>query len=213
MNIDEFELRVERKVQLLRGSIAQRRGVRAGNRFGIGKGVRIAYPSCLSVGDDVTILGFSFLHCLSDRGVKIGNQTSIDRNLWLTCGGTLDDKSHGYFEIGDESYIGCNAVMGAGGGICIGSKVLIGHTVNIHAENHLFNDPYLDIRDQGVSYKGVVIEDNVWIGSQVTILDGVKIGTGTVIGAGAVVTKSLAPNSIVAGVPAKVIGTRGKKTS
>ncbi len=209
MKVDEFELRIERKIQLLRGLIAQMRGVRAGKRFGIGKGVRIAYPGHLSVGDDVTILGFSFLQCLSDQGVRIGNRTSIDRNLWLHCGGTVDDKSHGYFEIGDESFIGCNAVMGAGGGIRIGSKVLIGQSVNIHAENHLFDDPYLDIRDQGVSYKGVVIEDNVWIGSKVTILDGVIVGSGAVIGAGAIVTNSILPDSIAIGNPARVVGTRG----
>jgi acetyltransferase-like isoleucine patch superfamily enzyme len=166
---------------------------------------------CFTAGDDVMIGEFSFLHCLSKRGVRIGSHTSIDGNLWLHCGGTSYDSGHGYFEIGDYSYIGCNAVMGAGGGICIGNHVLIGQSVNIHAENHRFADANLRIDQQGVSYQGVIIKDDVWIGSKTTILDGVTIGQGAVIGAGAVVTKSIPPYAIAIGVPARIIGTRGKE--
>jgi acetyltransferase-like isoleucine patch superfamily enzyme len=64
------------------------------------------------------------------------------------------------------------------------------------------------IRDQGVTNKGIVIDDDVWVGSNVTFLDGVHVGTGCVIGAGAVVTKDLPPYSVAAGVPARVIDNR-----
>ena len=101
--------------------------------------------------------------------------------------------------------------MGAGGGIRIGNHVLIGQCVNIHAENHQFNDQNLRINQQGVSYQGVVIEDDVWVGSKATILDGVTIGQGAVIGAGSIVTRSIPPYSIAVGSPARVIGTRGEK--
>lgn len=175
--------------------------------------MQILYPHCLTVGDDVSIEDYSHLHCLSTRGVRIGSYTSIGRNLWLHCGGKPGDCDHGYFEIGEHSYIGCNAVLGAGGGIRIGNNVLIGQSVNIHAENHRFQDPTRLIREQGVSYEGVVIEDDVWIGSKATILDGVTIGQGAVVGAGAVVTKSLPPYAIATGVPAKVIGHRGEGTA
>jgi acetyltransferase-like isoleucine patch superfamily enzyme len=158
----------------------------------------------------VTIEGPAYLHCLSVRGVRIGSHTSIDRNLWLHCGGTLDDYAHGFFEIGEHSYIGCNAVMGAGGGIRIGSHVLIGQAVNMHSESHQFSDSERLIREQGVSYQGIKVEDDVWIGSKATILDGTTIGRGAVIGAGAVVTRSVLPYTIVAGVPARVIGARGQ---
>ena len=181
-----------------------------GQHFGLGRGVRLLYPACFQAGDDVTINELSYLHCLSARGVRIGNHTSIDRNLWLNCGGTPKDHAHGFFEIGDNSYIGCNAVLGAGGGIRIGSYVRIGQCVNIHSESHRFADAARFIRDQGVSYQGVVVEDDVWIGSKVTVLDGVTVGRGAVIGAGAVVTRSVPPNAIVAGVPARAIGTRGE---
>jgi acetyltransferase-like isoleucine patch superfamily enzyme len=144
--------------------------------------------------------------------VRIGSHTSIARNVWLHCGGTPEDHEHGFFEIGDDSFIGCNAVLGAGGGITIGSRVLIGQTVNIHAESHIFADPARPIREQGVRYQGVVIEDDVWIGSKATILDGVTVGQGAVIGAGAVVTRSVPAYGIATGVPARVVKFRGEGT-
>lgn len=208
--IDRLELSITRKLQLLRGTLARWRGARVGIHFGLGKSTRLLYPSRFSAGDHVTISDFSHVDCRSRRGVKFGHHTSIERNLWLVCGAeTVED---GFFEIGNHSYIGCNAVIGAGGGgIKIGDHVLIGHTVNMHSENHVFNDPSQLIQDQGITFKGIVIEDNVWIGSQVTILDGVTIGRGSVIGAGAVVTQSVPANSIAVGIPARVIGTRDNK--
>ena len=62
--------------------------------------------------------------------------------------------------------------------------------------------------EQGLSCAPIIIEYDVWIGVIVTILPGVTVGEGAVIGAGAVVTKNVKPFSIVAGVPAKIIGTR-----
>jgi carbonic anhydrase/acetyltransferase-like protein (isoleucine patch superfamily) len=210
--LDIWEARLERRLQLARGRWAQWRGVRAGQRFGLGAGLRILFPGCLEVGDDVTIEGPGYLHCLSERGVRIGGHTSIARNVWLHCGGSLEDHAHGWFEIGSHSFIGCNAVLGAGGGIRIGNNVLIGQGVHIHAENHIFHDTARPIREQGVHYQGVVIEDDVWIGSGAMILDGVTVGRGAVVAAGAVVTRSAPSMGIVAGVPARLIRRRGRET-
>ncbi len=164
---------------------------------------RILDPGGLVAGNHVTIGDFSYINCQSPRGVKIGHNCSIDQNLWLHCGET------GCFSMGDFSYIGCNAVMGAGGGgIQIGKNVLIGQGVNIHSENHNFKNANIPIRMQGISGKGVVISDDVWIGSKVTILDGVVVEAGAVIGAGAVVTNSIPRYGIAVGVPAKVVGYR-----
>jgi acetyltransferase-like isoleucine patch superfamily enzyme len=199
---------LNRRFELLRGNIVRWRGAKVGVHFGLGKSTRLLSPACFTAGDDVTVGEFSYLDCLSRRGVRIGHHTSIDRNLWLSCGGPTGSAT-GYFEIGNYSYIGCNAVMGAGGGgIKIGSNVLIGQTVNMHSERHVIEDTTVPIRDQGISYQGIIIEDDVWIGSKATILDGVIIGKGAVIGAGAVVTKSIPPYGIAVGVPAKVIAMR-----
>lgn len=207
--LDRWEARIERRLQLARGRWARLRGSQTGDRFGLGRGVQILYPRCLQAGHDVTIMDHGYLHCLSAHGIKIGSHTSFDRNLWLHCGGTPDQHDHGYLEVGENSFIGCNAVIGAGGGVSIGSNVLIGQCVNIHAERHRFDDPARSIVEQGVSYEGIVIEDDVWIGSKAVILDGVTIGRGAVIGAGAVVTKSIPSLAIAVGVPARVVGYRG----
>jgi acetyltransferase-like isoleucine patch superfamily enzyme len=206
--LDQLERALERKVELFRGNLLRWRGAQVGVNFGLGRLTRFLSPGCFVAGDNVTIGEFSYLDCFSRRGVRIGSYTSIDRNLWLSCGGKTGT---GFFEIGDHSYVGCNAVIGAGGGgIRIGNNVLIGQTVNIHSESHVFQDVSAPIRTQGISYKGIVIEDDVWIGSKATILDGVVVGIGSIIGAGAVVTHSIPPYSIAVGVPAKIVGLREK---
>lgn len=80
--------------------------------------------------------------------------------------------------------------------------------MKIVAANHAFKDQKRRIVDQGMDYKGIRIEDDVWIGAGACILDGVTLHKGTVIAAGAVVTKSTEVYSIAAGVPARLIGRR-----
>jgi acetyltransferase-like isoleucine patch superfamily enzyme len=203
-----FQKRIDRYLELLRGRALRLYGSHAGARFGVGRMVKVYFPECLTVGSDVSIGEVSYLHCLSSQGVRIGDRTSLERNLWLHCGGTLDQYERGFFEIGADSFVGCNAVLGAGGGIQIGSHVLIGQSVNIHSENHIFQDGSRLISDQGVEYHGVTIGDDVWIGSKAAILDNVHIGQGAVIGAGTVVTRDIPPYAVAVGVPAKVIRYR-----
>jgi len=213
MDLDDIELRIERKLQLARAQWAIWRGVRAGKRFGLGRGVRILYPSYLCVQDDVTIEDYGYLNCLSAGGVRIGSHTSIARNLWLHCGGAPGKPPQGYFEIGDHSFIGCNAVMGSSGGIRIGSHVLIGPNVTVSSENHRFDELDRLISQQGVEPEEVLVEDDCWIASNVTLLAGVTLGQGCVIAAGAVVTRSVPPFSVAAGVPARVVRMRGQGIS
>lgn len=85
-----------------------------------------------------------------------------------------------------------------------GNNVMIGPKVDIFAENHNFDDKYVNIKEQGVERKGIIIEDNCWIGSGTIILDGVKIGKGSVIAAGTLISKNIEPYS-------KVIDKREKK--
>lgn len=94
------------------------------------------------------------------------------------------------------------------GGLTIGDDVIIGPFVVIHTANHKFNRLDIPIRLQGWTLKPVVIENDVWIGANATILAGVTIGKGSVIAAGAVVTHDIPVYSVAAGVPAKVIYNR-----
>ena len=211
--IENIEARFRRHIELMRGQWQGIKGAKHGKRFGLGPGIIILSPYCLTVGDDVSIEGPGYMHCLSNKGVRIGSHTSIARNCWLHCGGTPDDYEHGFIEIGEYSFIGPNVVLGAGGGISIGNHVQIGPDVVISSENHKFNDVTKRIDQQGVSRKGVKIADDCWIGSKVVILDGVQVEKGAIIAAGSVVTHSVSPMTIVGGIPARIIKLREQELS
>ncbi len=112
-----------------------------------------------------------------------------------------------YTDCGKNIKVGKNVFINAcckfqdQGGITIGNGVLIGHNVTLATLNH---DERPNHR-QSIYPKPIKIGDNVWIGSNATILQGVTIGDGAIIGANAVVTKDVSENTIVAGIPAKII--------
>ena len=105
--------------------------------------------------------------------------------------------------IGDNTRIGIHCTVI--GPVTIGSHVNLAQGITVTALNHNFSDPSLRIDEQGVSTKAVVIGDDVWIGANAVILPGVTIGSHVVVAAGAVVTKDVPANTLVGGVPAKVI--------
>lgn len=92
--------------------------------------------------------------------------------------------------------------------ITIGNSVMIGPQVRISNGDHGFGDHTLPMYLQPFVSEEIIIEDDVWIGANAIVLKGVKIGQGAIVGAGAVVTKDVAPYSIVGGVPAKLIKKR-----
>lgn len=109
--------------------------------------------------------------------------------------------------IGDYSGIGERCSVQ--GNVSIGNHVMMGPEVLIYTQNHLFERTDIPMDSQGFAEeKPVIIRDDVWIGARVIILPGVTIGTGSVIGAGAVVTKDIPAYSVVAGNPAKVVRNR-----
>lgn len=111
--------------------------------------------------------------------------------------------------IGNKSEIGTNARIMIKGILRIGDNVMMGPDVLIIDNNHRFSDTKIPMIEQGnYSPKDITIEDDVWIGGRVIILPGVKIGKGSIIGAGSVVTKNIDPYSIVGGNPAKIISSR-----
>ena len=112
-----------------------------------------------------------------------------------------------YTDCGKNIKVGKNVFINAcckfqdQGGIEIGNGVLIGHNVTLATLNH---DERPDYR-QNIYPKPIKIGNNVWIGSNATILQGVTIGDGVIIGANAVVTRDVPENTVAAGVPAKII--------
>jgi acetyltransferase-like isoleucine patch superfamily enzyme len=114
----------------------------------------------------------------------------------------------GFIHLGDRVSVNPFCVLYGHGGLTIGNNVLIASHVVIIPANHQFADATTPIREQGETRLGIRIEDNVWLGTRATILDGVTIGQGAIVAAGAVVTKDVPPMAIVVGVPAKVIRYR-----
>lgn len=105
--------------------------------------------------------------------------------------------------IGDYTRIGLhNTIIGP---VSIGNHVNLAQSVTVSALNHNFSDTTKRIDEQGINTSQIVIEDDVWVGANAVILSGVKIGSHSVIAAGAVVTHDVPANTLVGGVPAKII--------
>ncbi len=131
--------------------------------------------------------------------------------LFKKCGKNVDVgrfcKLGPNIAIGDCSGIGDRSELI--GKVRIGNDVMIGPQVMIIAKNHNYDRLDIPMNKQGETAKGVVIKNDIWIGARAIILDGVTVGSGSIVGAGAVVTKDVPENAIVGGVPAKLIKFRG----
>lgn len=138
---------------------------------------------------------------------KFGGEINIGKNCELLNGVMLMTYG-GNITIGNNCSINPYTILYGHGNLSIGNDVLIaGHCLIIPA-NHKFEDLEILIRKQGLYTKGIVIENNVWIGAGCRILDGITIGEGSIIAAGAVVNKDVAPFTVVGGIPAKFIKLR-----
>lgn len=137
-------------------------------------------------------------------GVKIG------RNLKTLPITTIENPKR--ITIGNNVWISKNVAFYAHSGIKIGNDVIIAKDVSLISGDHNFTNDRKKINQQGMkdARKPVIIGDDVWIGEKAVILKAVNVGEGSVIGAGAVVTKNVPPFSVVAGNPAKIIKQRGK---
>jgi acetyltransferase-like isoleucine patch superfamily enzyme len=154
--------------------------------------------------------------------VKVGPYTSIEvstrgTDTIIGQNSVIDDfvkikhvGGKGNIEIGEYVFINSGTVIYSGNGIKIGNNVLIGPNCNIVPANHEFRDKNILIRLQGFqpTKGGVVIEDDVWLGANVTILDGAIIRKGCVIAANSLVKGETEEFGIYAGSPALKIKSR-----
>lgn len=174
----------------------------------IGKSVSIRYAKYLSVGKDFIVEDYAEVNCMAYNGIIAGDRVTIGKYAIIRPVNAYGSNIGVGLKIGNNSSIGPYSYIGCSGFIEIGDNVIMSPRVSIYAENHLFDDLTLPIKDQGVKREFVKIEDDCWIAANTVILAGVTIGRGSVIAAGSVVTKDVPPYSVVAGVPAKVIKSR-----
>lgn len=128
-------------------------------------------------------------------GMRIGSGSEIDRRVEV--------RSPNKITVGSHSLIGWFCLLGGNGGLRIGNNVNISSYSKIESGSHRLDSPYFE-----PVFKEVIIEDYAWLGTGCMILKGVTVGEGSVVAAGAVVTKDVPPYEIWGGVPAKKIGVR-----
>ena len=192
----------------LRGLFWSSRLGACGGRLLVAPGVRIDSPERLHVGRGVKLEELVELQCLARDGVVLGDGVTIGRGASIRPSSYYGGELGEGLSVGAGTAIGAFGWIGASGRVTIGRDVLLGPRVVILPENHRFAAPDRPIRTQGVERAGVTIEDDCWIGANVTLLAGVRVGKGSVVAAGAVVTRDIPPGSVAAGVPARVIRSR-----
>lgn len=134
---------------------------------------------------------------LKSKAKRIGNNLSIGANTII--------KKWNNFSCGDNVSIHENCMIDCDAEIVIGNNVSIAHATSLVAANHTWNNEKIPIKYNPITKIGIVLKDDIWIGCGVRILDGVIINNRSIIAAGAVVNKSVEPNSLFGGVPAKLI--------
>jgi len=206
---DLFSIAWVRLIQVTRGLFLKPFLKKSKGLLFRGSHVKVRHGYKITAGKNLILEDNVSINALSENGISFGDNVSIARDSILFCTGIIAYRGKG-ISIGDRTGISARAYFAGQGGITIGNDVIMGPNVQVFSENHIYNDLNLTIKEQGVTKQPVSIGNNCWIGAGSTILAGVTIGDGCVVAAGSVVTKSFAANSVIAGVPAKLIKTRGE---
>jgi acetyltransferase-like isoleucine patch superfamily enzyme len=155
----------------------------------------------VSIGHRVTFDGTTYIRIRKQGRLTIGNDVRTGTEVWLVCANDTE------LAVGDRTVLGHYTILNGGHGLRIGRDCVFAAFIYINSSEHRIARGQL-IREQGFDGRPVSIGDDVWIGGHVTVLKGVNIGTGAVIGANAVVNKDVPEYCIAAGVPARVLRER-----
>ncbi|CAK0775913.1 Acetyltransferase [Gammaproteobacteria bacterium] len=171
-------------------------------RVFLGRHVTLRCPRQVHLAEGVVVDDFVQVIATSRRpdAIRIGQGSFLRSFAMLNAG-----PPEGFIHIGANSGIGQGTILYGNGGLTIGDRVMIAGQCFLVASSHRFDDPNLPIVDQGFTASGILIEDDVWIGAGAKILDGVTIGRRAIVGANAVVNRSVPAGARVGGVPARVL--------
>jgi len=173
-----------------------------GSNVIFGRGITLRHPHKIRIGSDVVIDD----HCMldakgtSNRGITIGDGVFIGRNSIIYCkDGDIDIQPNANISFNCEVYSSHKVVIGKGALIAAYCYIMSGGSYDHRGSEIEFAD------QEGFAKGPTIIGERCWLGARVTVLDGVSIGTRTVVGAGAVITKDLPEHAVAVGVPARVV--------
>lgn len=205
---DKFIILKNTGIKVLRGLWKRLFVKKASGMLLVGKNVQVKHGKHITCGKNVKFEDYSEIHGLCSEGLKFGDYVTISRGVMIRPSSYYGGDLGVGLTMGNHSSIGPYGYVGCSGKVTIGNNVMFGPKCSLFAENHVFSDTESTIKSQGVSQKGITVEDDCWIGSNVTILDGVTIGKGSVIGAGTLVTKDVPANSIIIDKRDKLVRNR-----
>jgi len=173
-----------------------------------GHGVVLRHPHKVRLGDGVTVDDLVVLDAkgTTNRGIDVGRGVFLGRGTILSC-------KDGDITLGDHSNLGFHCEVFSGSSVTVGTHALLAAQVYLVGGGHEFEGQGASVIDQPRISRGIVLGDNVWLGTGVKVLDGLRIGSHAVVGAGAVVNADLPEGAIAAGVPARVLRLRNAASS
>jgi acetyltransferase-like isoleucine patch superfamily enzyme len=168
-----------------------------------GQGVVLRHPHKIRLGDGVTVDDLVVLDAKggANRGIDVGRGVFLGRGTILSC-------KDGDIAIGDHGNFGFHCEIFSGSSVTVGRHGLFAAQSYLVGGGHEFEREGFAVVDQPRSSRGIVLGDNVWLGTGAKVLDGVRIGRDVVVGANAVVNADLPDGAIAAGVPARVLRLR-----
>jgi acetyltransferase-like isoleucine patch superfamily enzyme len=187
---------------MLKGLVLQRRLI----FIFVADHVNLRGASLIRFGRGVTLERGVTMDGTMRHGIVLGDHVKIGPYSTL-LGATISNLGEG-IRIGANSAVDAYSFIGSAGAINVGENVIMGQHVCFHPENHNFERTDIPIKAQGTTRIGITIEDDVWVGANVTFLDGACVGRGSIIGAGSLVRGKIPPYSVAVGTPARVIRTR-----
>jgi acetyltransferase-like isoleucine patch superfamily enzyme len=171
----------------------------------LGKGLMIRKPGRIKIGSRVAIDDFTLL---DGGGVEEETAITIGTGAVISKGCVIQAKTRPLI-MGDNCDIGAHVILSSVGGLILGDSVLIAGNCYIGGGRYHSKDLEKPIMYQGLYSRGsVMIGDGTWIGASTTILDGVKIGKGCILGAGSLVTKDIPDYAVAIGSPARIVRYR-----
>lgn len=181
--------------------------------FYVGKQVQLKGKAKIKLAENARVSDYSILNTYPNPNgnpyrkkyakgeITIGKNTNIKNNVQLYT-------YNGFITIGNNCTVNPNCILYGESGITIGNNVLMAAGTTIVASNHVFKDPNILIRKQGITTEGISIGNDVWIAANCVIVDGAIIPDGVVVGANSLVRGELEPYCIYGGSPVKKIKER-----